>query len=56
MAVGNAPAGGLPDCSIRTTCRWFGQIGEKACTVCPLVMTDNSADEAAPPMMTAGAG
>jgi hypothetical protein len=56
MAVGEAPAGGLPECSIRSTCRWFGQVGGKACAVCPLVLTDNSAGEPAPAMMTAGAG
>lgn len=30
----------LPQCSIRPQCRWFRQEGEKACAVCPLVITD----------------
>jgi len=32
--------GVLPKCSIRSRCRWFAQVGRRACTVCPLVMTD----------------
>ena len=27
----------LPECSIRSHCRWFQQEGENACKVCPLV-------------------
>jgi hypothetical protein len=30
----------LPECSIRTDCRWFLQSGEAACAVCPLIITD----------------
>jgi hypothetical protein len=30
----------LPDCSIRTQCRWYAQNGESACFVCPFVVTD----------------
>ena len=35
QAAGNRS---LPRCSIRPTCRWFGQRGAEACTVCPLVV------------------
>jgi hypothetical protein len=31
----------LPRCAIRATCRWFSQLGPKACAVCPLIVTDN---------------
>jgi hypothetical protein len=31
---------GLPRCSIRRWCRWFGQAGADACVTCPLVITD----------------
>jgi hypothetical protein len=30
--------GTLPECVIRSSCRWFGQAGAKACAVCPLVV------------------
>ena len=30
----------LPNCSIRTDCRWYHQAGARACDVCPLVITD----------------
>jgi hypothetical protein len=30
----------LPDCSIREQCRWFKQLGSKACAVCPEIITD----------------
>ena len=30
----------LPDCSIRSECRWFYQSGANACAVCPDVITD----------------
>ena len=30
--------GSLPNCVIRSTCRWFSQEGAKACAVCPLVV------------------
>lgn len=29
----------LPTCSIRPSCRWFSQEGSRACSVCPLVVT-----------------
>lgn len=32
----------LPDCSVRPTCRWFFQEGEKACTGCQYVITNIS--------------
>lgn len=30
----------LPECAIRSQCRWFGQSGEMACGACPEVITD----------------
>jgi len=30
----------LPDCSIRSDCRWFVQRGGEACAVCDLVVTE----------------
>ncbi|MBI5145818.1 MAG: hypothetical protein HZA84_01195 [Thaumarchaeota archaeon] len=30
----------IPDCSIRSQCRWYSQCGAKACAVCPEVVTD----------------
>ena len=48
-AVDDAPAEplpvDLPQCSIRSTCRWFAQVGAAACGVCPLIITDNCALE-----------
>jgi hypothetical protein len=40
--VGHLPevVNALPDCQIRSTCRWFHQEGEKACLRCPQVSTD----------------
>jgi len=35
-----ASASSLPDCSIRSQCRWFYQSGADACAVCPDVITD----------------
>ncbi|GAB2810955.1 hypothetical protein [Ferruginibacter profundus] len=29
----------LPACSIRNTCRWYFQEGDKACAYCPYVIT-----------------
>ena len=29
----------LPACGIRSTCRWFAQLGRHACAVCPEVIT-----------------
>jgi hypothetical protein len=34
----------LPRCAIRATCRWYHQEGADACRVCPLILTDVSAD------------
>jgi hypothetical protein len=34
----------LPDCSIRSACRWFRQSGGAACAVCPEVITDLRVD------------
>ena len=36
--VGNAA---LPECSIRSECRWFYQSGAEACAVCPEIVTDS---------------
>jgi hypothetical protein len=30
----------LPDCSIRSECRWHKQRGDRDCTVCPEIITD----------------
>jgi len=30
----------LPNCSIRSKCRWFDQSGAAACRACPLVITE----------------
>ena len=30
----------LPKCTIRPQCRWFAQVGRKACAVCPLVISE----------------
>jgi hypothetical protein len=38
----------LPDCSIRSQCRWFFQSGADACAVCPEVITDLQVDSAEP--------
>jgi hypothetical protein len=50
LAAGVAPAApagedagaraSLPQCAIRSTCRWFAQSGADACRVCPLIATD----------------
>jgi hypothetical protein len=34
------PGEALPRCTIRPRCRWFAQLGRRACTVCPLIVTD----------------
>ena len=34
----------IPECIIRHRCRWFSQEGNKACMICPYVITDNLAD------------
>ncbi len=30
----------LPDCSIRSSCRWYYQEGAKACSFCPYIITN----------------
>jgi hypothetical protein len=35
----------LPQCSIRSHCRWYRQCGGRACAVCPDIITDSTADE-----------
>ncbi len=39
-AVALAEPGTLPHCAIRSSCRWYDQVGREACEVCPLVITD----------------
>jgi hypothetical protein len=36
----------LPECPIRTECRWFRQRGPVACAVCSYVVTDLARPEA----------
>ncbi len=36
----NNETAALPNCSIRSQCRWFYQSGADACAVCPDVITD----------------
>ena len=49
--LNDAPAKGsqvqaeLPQCSIRSQCRWYDQAGAEACRVCPLVITDCCAEK-----------
>jgi hypothetical protein len=35
----------LPNCGIRTQCRWFAERGAAACAVCPEIVRGVSADE-----------
>ena len=35
----------LPNCAIRSTCRWFAQRGRAACAVCPRVVADTGGTE-----------
>lgn len=30
----------IPECAIRARCRWFGQMGVRACRLCKLVVTE----------------
>ncbi|MDT8854604.1 hypothetical protein RNZ50_06080 [Paracoccaceae bacterium Fryx2] len=39
-ALGEEPGTDLPPCTIRATCRWFGQVGATACGACSLIVTD----------------
>jgi hypothetical protein len=39
-AGGNSETASLPECSVRSECRWFYQNGAEACAVCPDVITD----------------
>lgn len=41
------PVGALPECAIRTDCRWFSQVGVEACRVCPQVITDTRSEATA---------
>lgn len=34
----------LPNCSIRSKCRWYSQSGADACRVCPDIVTDLRTD------------
>jgi hypothetical protein len=38
----------LPRCAIRSSCRWHSQSGPAACSVCPLVVTDQRSSMAEP--------
>lgn len=40
----------LPECVIRPSCRWFAQVGVKACSVCPWIVhsLEGTADMAEP--------
>jgi hypothetical protein len=46
----------LPECSIRPHCRWHLQSGDAACRACPEVITDTSAESAAPGVPASGGG
>jgi len=35
----------LPKCAIRSSCRWYFQEGPKACSVCPLIITDSMQED-----------
>jgi hypothetical protein len=37
--LGDLAVGELPECSIRSDCRWFRQTGAVACAACPLVLS-----------------
>jgi hypothetical protein len=37
----------MPDCSIRTSCRWYFQEGAKACSFCPYIITNMLEEKAA---------
>ena len=37
----NVESAALPECSIRSECRWFYQRGAEACAVCPEIVTDS---------------
>lgn len=40
----NVESAALPECSIRSECRWFYQSGAEACAVCPEIVTDSRAE------------
>ena len=44
--VAVTPGGALPKCTIRPRCRWFAQLGRRACAVCPLVVTESASSNA----------
>lgn len=35
----------LPKCAIRSHCRWYSQEGEKACKLCPYIITEITEEE-----------
>ena len=39
---------GLPECGIRSQCRWYKQTGADACRICVLVVTDCLEESALP--------
>jgi hypothetical protein len=36
----SVPEDGLPECGIRSSCRWYHQRGSSACCVCPQIITE----------------
>lgn len=42
----NVETAHLPECSIRSECRWFHQNSAEACAICPEVLTDLREDSA----------
>lgn len=42
----------LPECPIRSQCRWFSQCGGKACSVCPEVIMNLNSEPDACSMLT----
>jgi hypothetical protein len=36
----------LPECSIRSQCRWYAQSGPDACKICPYILTEITEEEA----------
>jgi hypothetical protein len=36
---------GMPECSIRSSCRWHMQEGDSICRICPYIITDITAEE-----------
>lgn len=44
-ALDDVDEAALPKCGIRNYCRWFRQSGVAACHVCPLIITDSTAQQ-----------